>query len=166
MLTFFKLWDIYILACHTCRHASFVYCLDASEQADVTAAYDSDSADELGPDSGKRTKSSRVRQRRGSRLNSVTSYCSVDHRSCRMDPSLRCVSVSSASQGSVDVDFEHTTAQCDSQRARVQCDSQRARAQCDSQRARAQCDSQRASCLLYTSPSPRDGLLSRMPSSA
>ena len=25
---------------------------------------------------------------------------------------------------------------------------------------------QRASCLLYTSPSPRDGLLSRMPSSA
>ena len=27
-------------------------------------------------------------------------------------------------------------------------------------------DSQRGSCLLYTSPSPRDGLLSRMPSSA
>jgi len=110
----------------------------------VTAAYDSDSADELGPDGGKRTKSGRVRRRRGSRLNSVTSYCSVDHRSCRMDPSLRCVSVSSASQGSVDVDFEHTTAQCDSQRARAQCDSQRARAQCDSQHTTAQCDSQRA----------------------
>ena len=28
------------------------------------------------------------------------------------------------------------------------------------------CDALRASCLLYTSPSPRDGLLSRMPSSA
>ena len=27
-------------------------------------------------------------------------------------------------------------------------------------------DSQNADCLLYTSPSPRDGLLSRMPSSA
>ena len=27
-------------------------------------------------------------------------------------------------------------------------------------------DVQRATCLLYTSPSPRDGLLSRMPSSA
>ena len=27
-------------------------------------------------------------------------------------------------------------------------------------------DAQSASCLLYTSPSPRDGLLSRMPSSA
>ena len=28
------------------------------------------------------------------------------------------------------------------------------------------CDSQMRNCLLYTSPSPRDGLLSRMPSSA
>ena len=28
------------------------------------------------------------------------------------------------------------------------------------------CDSRSNSCLLYTSPSPRDGLLSRMPSSA
>ena len=27
-------------------------------------------------------------------------------------------------------------------------------------------DAQRQPCLLYTSPSPRDGLLSRMPSSA
>ena len=27
-------------------------------------------------------------------------------------------------------------------------------------------DNQKGSCLLYTSPSPRDGLLSRMPSSA
>ena len=27
-------------------------------------------------------------------------------------------------------------------------------------------DTQRTACLLYTSPSPRDGLLSRMPSSA
>ena len=32
--------------------------------------------------------------------------------------------------------------------------------------ARAKADKQRIVCLLYTSPSPRDGLLSRMPSSA
>ena len=30
----------------------------------------------------------------------------------------------------------------------------------------AHCPHRRADCLLYTSPSPRDGLLSRMPSSA
>ena len=30
----------------------------------------------------------------------------------------------------------------------------------------AQADAALVSCLLYTSPSPRDGLLSRMPSSA
>ena len=29
-----------------------------------------------------------------------------------------------------------------------------------------QCVAKRETCLLYTSPSPRDGLLSRMPSSA
>ena len=33
-------------------------------------------------------------------------------------------------------------------------------------KARAMSKGQRAGCLLYTSPSPRDGLLSRMPSSA
>ena len=36
----------------------------------------------------------------------------------------------------------------------------------DADRLRASCEASLSSCLLYTSPSPRDATLSRMPSSA
>ena len=53
----------------------------------------------------------------------------------------------------------HSGAQCDAQYD-AQCD-----AQCDAHSG-AQCDAQYSTCLLYTSPSPRDKRQSRMPSSA
>ena len=73
-------------------------CLDGDEEPAVTVAYDSDNGNEVGPDGGKQLKSGRLRRRRSSQLNSAASYRSVDNRSHQLDPSLRCISVSSATQ--------------------------------------------------------------------
>lgn len=69
---------------------------DDGEPVDVTVAYDSDDIDEVGPDSSKR--SGGMRRRRSSCLSSLPSYRSVDNKAQRSDPSLRCISVGSATQ--------------------------------------------------------------------
>ena len=76
--------------------------VDSGCQPDVMVDYDSDNVEELEKDGGKKSKSGRLRRRRRSRLNSLASYCSVDNKSPLSDPSLRCVSVSSTTQWSVD----------------------------------------------------------------
>ena len=75
-----------------------ICCLGDDENADVTVAYDSDDVNEVAQEDGKRSKSGRQRRRRASRPNSLASYRSVDSGSCQSDPSIRCVSVRSATQ--------------------------------------------------------------------
>ena len=53
----------------------------------------------------------------------------------------------------------------DSERA-VDTESEAERETEDARERESKRERERESCLLYTSPSPRDGLLSRMPSSA
>jgi len=71
----------------------------------VTVSYDSDSADEVEPEDGRRSKSGRTGRHRSSRRSSVASYRSVGNGPRRSDPSLRCVSVSSATERFVDDHF-------------------------------------------------------------
>ena len=83
-------------------YKTFACCLDDGEPVDVTVAYDSDDIDEVvGPDGGKR--SGRMRRRRSSCRNSLSSYRSVNNKDQQPDPSLRCISVGSATQAFVDL---------------------------------------------------------------
>jgi len=86
------------------RYYLHTYCAGAGEEAELMVFRESDSTDEVGPDGGKKSKSGAVRRRRrgsSTQFNSLTSFHSVDGRSRQVDPSLRCVSVSSATQGFV-----------------------------------------------------------------
>jgi len=79
----------------------FLCYLGEGEEDDVTVAYDSDNVNEAGPNGGRKSKSARSRRRRSCQVTSAASYHSVGNRSHQSDPSLRCVSVSSATQGFV-----------------------------------------------------------------